>query len=98
MCRDERSSNKSCKLKWSEKQFDLLKNRGKITKIQTFDWGYDTGKNYFGDNGSQNYLLFQPILNYFKTTADSFCMGIWCLLPHQIIISPQSEPILIIQR
>ena len=78
MCRDERSSNKSCKLKWSEKQFDLLKNRGKITKIQTFDWGYDTGKNYFGDNEiiyyfNQFLIILKQLLIVSAWGSDASC-------------------------
>ena len=28
--------------------------------------GYFVGKNYFGEDGAQNYLVFQPIIRYFK--------------------------------
>ena len=29
--------------------------------------GYFRGKNYFGDDETQNYLVFQPITKYLKT-------------------------------
>ena len=43
------------------------KNTKKWGKLQTFDLSYFTGNNFFGDNGSQNCLVFQPpssILQY----------------------------------
>ena len=30
---------------------------------------YFRGKNYFGDDGMQNYLVFQPMYKYFKTSV-----------------------------
>ena len=43
----------------SKSQVDT--SREKITKLQTFDLSYFIGKNYFLDDGSKNYLIFQPI-------------------------------------
>ena len=43
----------------------LVENEFK--KLQAFDLSYFGGKNYFvGDDGFQNYLVFQPINKYFK--------------------------------
>lgn len=36
------------------------KNIKKRIKRQTFDLSYFVDKNFFGDNASQNYLVFQP--------------------------------------
>ena len=36
-------------------------------KFQKIDSSYFCGKNYFGDNGTQNYLVFQSNQKYFKT-------------------------------
>ena len=33
-------------------------------KFKTFDSGYFRGKNYFEENGAQNYLVFQPMYKY----------------------------------
>ena len=33
-------------------------------KFKTFDSGYSRGKNYFEENGAQNYLVFQPMYKY----------------------------------
>ena len=50
-----------------ENAFDLGdKNREKIKNIQKFDLSYFMGKCYFDDDGSQNYLIFQPVFKYFQ--------------------------------
>ena len=40
-----------------------------MTKLQTFDSRYFIGKNYFGEDDAQNYLVFQPIIRYFKVNT-----------------------------
>ena len=35
-------------------------------KLKTLDLSYFIGKNYFEEDGAQNYLVFQPISRYFK--------------------------------
>ena len=42
----------------------LVKNEFK--KLKTFDSSYFIGKNCFEEDGSQNYLVFQPIIRYLK--------------------------------
>ena len=42
------------------------KNREKIKKLQTFDLTYFNGECYFNDDGSQNYLIYQPVIKYFQ--------------------------------
>ena len=37
-----------------------------MKKSKTFALGYFIGKNHFDEDGSQNYLVFQSILKYFK--------------------------------
>ena len=39
--------------------------------LQMFHSGYPIGKNYFGDNGIQNYVDFQPVFKYFTTPLAS---------------------------
>ena len=41
------------------------------TKLDDIDSAYFRGKNYFTDDGSQNYLVFQCVYKYFKRVADS---------------------------
>ena len=40
-----------------------------MKKLKTFDSSNFTGKNYFEEDGTQNYLVFQPMDRYFKRTA-----------------------------
>ena len=35
------------------------------------------GKSYFGDDGDQNYLIFQPISRYLKFVINSQNIGSW---------------------
>ena len=43
-----------------------------MNKLKTFDSGYFIGKSHFGEDGTQNHLVFQPVYRYFKmiTNAD----------------------------
>ena len=41
-----------------------------LKELRTFDLGYFIGKSYFDDDGNQNYLVFQPILKYFKLNSN----------------------------
>ena len=45
----------------------LLENEFK--KLKTFDSNYFRGKGHFEEDGTQNYLVFQPIKKYFKVIA-----------------------------
>ena len=40
-------------------------------KLEKFDVGYFRGKNCFDGNGTQNYLVFQPVCRYFKTITET---------------------------
>ena len=37
-----------------------------LNKFKTFDSSYFIGKNHFEEDGTQNYLVFQPMYKYFK--------------------------------
>ena len=37
-----------------------------MNKLKTFDSSYFCGKNYFDEDGTQNYYIFQPIFKYLK--------------------------------
>ena len=37
-----------------------------LKKLQTFDSSYFRGKSHFEKDGAQNYLIFQPIIRYFR--------------------------------
>ena len=38
-----------------------------LKRLKKLYLGYFIGKNYFEEDGTQNYLVFQPISRYFKT-------------------------------
>ena len=40
-----------------------------MNKLKTFDSSYFIDKSHFEEDGTQNYLAFQPIYRYFKIIA-----------------------------
>ena len=42
-----------------------------MKKLETFDSSYFRGKSHFEDDGTENWLVFQPIHRYFKTTSNN---------------------------
>ena len=50
-----------------------------MKKLKTFDLGYFMGKNHFDEDGTQNYLVFQPLARYIKTVYvnDINCVLSW---------------------
>ena len=40
-----------------------------LKKLQKFDSSYFRGKSYFEEDGTQNYLVFQPMYRYFKRVS-----------------------------
>ena len=48
-----------------------------LKKLKTFDSSYFIGKSHFDENGTQNYLVFQPITKYFKVIANSDYLSSW---------------------
>ena len=42
-----------------------------MEKLKTFDSSYFIGKSHFEENGTQNYLVFQPLYGHFKRIADA---------------------------
>ena len=43
-----------------------------LKKLKTFDSSYFIDKKYFGEGGTQNYLVFQSIHRYFKITNKKY--------------------------
>ena len=41
-----------------------------MNKLKTFDSSYFIGKSHFEEDGTQNYLVFQPIIRYFKINTN----------------------------
>ena len=53
----------------------LVKNE--LNKLKTFDSDYFIGKSHFEENGTQNYLIFQPLSKYFKIISNTDYISAW---------------------
>ena len=42
-----------------------------LNKLKIFDLSYFIGKSYFEEDGTRNYLVFQPINKYFKLITNT---------------------------
>ena len=66
---DDKLSNFNKKITSNKTKHVLVENEFK--ELKTFDSSYFIGKNYFEEDGTQNYLVFQPISRYFKLIANT---------------------------
>ena len=48
-----------------------------LNKLKTFDSDYFIGKSHFEEDGTQNYLVFQPINKYFKVITNTDYVSSW---------------------
>ena len=48
-----------------------------LNKLKTFDSSYFIGKSHFDEDGTQNYLVFQPINKYFKVITNTDYVSSW---------------------
>ena len=48
-----------------------------MKKLKTFDSSYFIGKSHFEEDGTQNYLVFQPINKYFKVITNTDYVSSW---------------------
>ena len=55
--------------KITAKKSKHLLAENELKKLKTFDSSYFIGKSYFEEDGTQNYLQFQPIIRYFKVNT-----------------------------
>ena len=72
-----------------------------LKKQQTLDLSYFMSKNYYKNDGTENYLLFQPMNKYFKKISSTdgiqigsindYLMKLLNLLLHPIIVSLQHQ-------
>ena len=57
--------------KITENKTKHLLVENELKKLKTFDSSYFNGKSHFEEDGSQNYLVFQPTDRYFKVIANT---------------------------
>ena len=48
-----------------------------MNKLKTFDSSYFIGKSHFEEDGTQNYLVFQPMYRYFKMITNTDYVSSW---------------------
>ena len=48
-----------------------------LKKLKTLDLSYFIGRSHFEEDGTQNYLVFEPINRYFKLTANTLYISSW---------------------
>ena len=48
-----------------------------LNKLKTFDLSYFIGKSHFEEDGTQNYLVFQPLNKYFKVITNTDYISSW---------------------
>ena len=55
----------------------IAENKTKNESIENEFKCYFIGKSHFEEDGAQNYLVFQPIIRYFKITANTKFISSW---------------------
>ena len=68
-----------------------------LNKLKTFDWSYLIGNSHFEEDGTQNYLVFQPLNKYFKLITNTDFVSSWKSkgLSSESIKSPTTSNILV---
>ena len=72
---DAKLSNLNRKIAQNKSKHLLVENE--LNKLKTFDSGYFIGKSHFGEDGTQNYLIFQPMYRYFKMIINTDYISSW---------------------
>ena len=63
--------------KITQNQSKHLLVESELNKLKTFDSGYFIGKSNFEEDGTQNYLVFQPMYRYFKMITNTDYILSW---------------------
>ena len=72
---DDKLSNLNRRITSNKTKHVHVENEFK--KLKTSDSSYFIGKNYFEEDGSQNYSVFQPISRDFKVIANTKFISSW---------------------
>ena len=72
---DAKLSNFNRKITENKVKHLLVQNE--LIKLKSFDSSYFIGKSHFEDNGTQNYLVFQPLIRYFKSNGSTGRISSW---------------------
>ena len=60
----------------ANKSKDLLVEN-EFKKLKTFESSYFISKSHFEEDGTQNYLVFQPLNKYFKVISNTGYISPW---------------------
>ena len=63
------------KITQSKTKHLLVENE--LNKLKTFDSSYFIGKSHFEEDGTQNYLVFQPTSKYFQLMTNTLYILSW---------------------
>ena len=63
--------------KITENKTNHLLVENELNKLETFDSSYFIGKSNFEEDGTQNYLVFQPMFRYFKVITNIDDISSW---------------------
>ena len=72
---DAKLSSLNKKITQNKSKHLLVENE--LNKLKTSDSGYFIRKSHFGEDGTQNYLVFQPMYRYFKMITNTDYISIW---------------------
>ena len=72
---DAKLSNFHRKVTPNKSKHLLVENE--LNKLKTFDSGYFIRKSHFAEDGTQNYLVFQPMYIYFKMITNTDYISSW---------------------
>ena len=68
-------SNLNRKITQNKSKYLLVENE--LNKLKTFDSSYFTGKSHFGEDDTQNYLVFPPMYRYFEMITNTDYISSW---------------------
>ena len=72
---DAKLSSANRKITTNKAKHLLVENE--LNQLKTFDSSYFTGKSHFDEDGTQNYLVFQPLNKYFKLITNTLSILSW---------------------
>ena len=72
---DAKLSSLNRKITQNKSKHLLVENE--LNKLKTFDLSYFIGKSHFEEDGTQNYLVFQPLNKYFKVITNTDYISSW---------------------
>ena len=70
---------KLTRINWeiTENKTEILLVKNELNKLKTFDSGYFIGKSHFDEDGTQNYLVFQPMYRCFELITNTLSILSW---------------------